>query len=220
MKHFAIAIDGPSGAGKTTTAKYLAEKLRIIYVDTGALYRAVALHVLRLGIDPADAPAVIKCLQGIEIELQPGRVILGGDDISAAIREHRVSRCASEVSSIPAVRQHLFDYQRSFAKNNSVVMEGRDIGTVVLPDADIKLYLTATSICRAHRRKLQLSESGENVPIEQVHRDLLQRDRQDSTRAVSPLRLAEGGLVLDSTHLSLQRALDEITGIVRRHLGV
>lgn len=218
-----IAIDGPAGAGKSTLARRLARELGFLYVDTGAIYRTVALKVLRAGADPADPEQVIPLLSGLDITMDYGpdgeqRMFLEGEDVSGAIREHRVSGLASQVSAIPAVREFLLDFQRKQAREHDVVMDGRDIGTVVLPGADVKIFLTAAPEARARRRLLELQQRGQQADLETVLRDIVQRDRQDEERPVAPLRRAEGAALLDTTHLDLEQSLQCLLSLVKEHM--
>lgn len=206
-----IAIDGPSGAGKSTLARKLAEKMNYIYVDTGALYRTVGLYMLRNEIDPQDAEAVAAALPEIGVTLRfingEQHVYLNEEDVSADIRIHEVSRCASLVSAIPAVRQFLFETQRKMAAEHDVIMDGRDIGTVVLPNADVKIFLTASAEVRARRRYNELLERGQEVQFEQILADVNQRDEQDMNRAVAPLKPAEDSVIVDTSECSFDESL-------------
>lgn len=222
---YSIAIDGPSGAGKSTLARRLAAHYGLLYVDTGAIYRTVALAALRAGIDPADADGVIALLPGLDIRLGYGEdglqhMYLAGEDVSADIRRHEVSAGASKVSALPAVRDFLMETQRSLAREHSVVMDGRDIGTVVLPDADLKIFLTADSTDRARRRWLELKERGQEADYEQVLRDVIERDRRDTQRETAPLRQAEDAVLADTTGIGLEESFALLSGIVREHLGL
>jgi cytidylate kinase len=185
-----IAIDGPSGAGKSTVAKALAAKLGIVYVDTGALYRTVGYYVRSQNVDPKNAEAVEALLPKVQIDLRYEngiqRVYLNGEDLGDAIRTPEMSMYASAVSAIPAVRAFLLDTQRDIAAKNSVIMDGRDIGTVILPNADVKIFLTASNECRAQRRCDELKAKGIETSYEEVLADMIERDRNDSTRAVAP----------------------------------
>lgn len=206
-----IAIDGPSGAGKSTMAKRLARELGFLYVDTGALYRAIALYCVRNGVDRADAAAVEACLVKICLDLayaEDGtqRVLLNGEDVSDKIRTPEISMAASAASALPAVRAFLLETQRALGRSRNILMDGRDIGTVVLPDAQIKIFLTAAPEARAHRRYLELREKGEDVTPEGVLADVLQRDRNDSTRAIAPLRQAEDAVLVDTTEYDLEES--------------
>lgn len=220
-----VAIDGPSGAGKSTIARHVAERFGFVYVDTGAIYRTVGLAVRRLGIDPKDAPAVEAILPQLSIRLGYGadgvqRMMLGDEDVSALIRTPEISMYASAVSAIPAVRAFLLEMQRSTAREMSVVMDGRDIGTVVLPDAGLKIFLTASAEARAQRRHLELLEKGQTVTYEEVFADMQQRDHNDSTRAAAPLKPAEGAVHVDTTELSLQDSIDHVCGLVKSRFAL
>ncbi len=206
-----IAIDGPSGAGKSTLARKLAEKLNYIYVDTGALYRTIGLYTLRKGVDPQDTAAVEELLPEIEVGLRfvesEQHVYLNGEDVSSEIRVHEVSQYASLVSAIPAVRQYLFETQQSMAKKFNVIMDGRDIGTVVLPNAEVKIFLTASPEVRARRRYNELLQRGQNVDFEQVLADVIKRDEQDMNRPVAPLKPAEDSIIIDTSEFTFDESL-------------
>ena len=212
MNNRSIAIDGPSGAGKSTLAKKLAEALGYLYVDTGAIYRTVGLYVRRRDTDPRDAAAVAALLPEIHIELRYGEdglqhMLLGGEDVTGAIREPEISAYASHVSAIPAVRAYLLEMQRAMARAHSVVMDGRDIGTTVLPQAEVKIYLTAAAETRAKRRYKELLDRGQTAEYENVLADVLARDEEDMNRAVSPLRQAPDAVVVDTTRLDFDQSL-------------
>lgn len=198
-----IALDGPSGAGKSTLAKALAKKLGYIYTDTGAMYRAIGLFVSRREILPTDAQAVIAVLPEIKISLKfvngVQKIFLGNEDVSGLIRTNEISTYASKVSAIPEVRTFLLDLQRDIAKNNNVIMDGRDIGTVILPHADVKFFVTVSDKERARRRHRELLEKGEVITLEEVERTMAERDREDSTRAVAPAIPAEDAVFLDNS---------------------
>ena len=217
-----IAIDGPAGAGKSTIAKRLSADFGFIYADTGALYRAVGLYALRRGLTRLDAQAVPPLLPHIIVELKfvdgQQRVFLNGEDVSDAIRQNEVSMAASAVSAIPAVREFLFDLQRKIAEENNVVMDGRDIGTVVLPNADVKIFLTASPEVRARRRHLELLEKGQSVGYQQLLEEIKTRDRNDSTRAVAPLKQAEDAVLVDSSSLTLEEAVSAASDTVKQVL--
>ncbi len=220
-----IAIDGPAGAGKSTLARQLAKELGFLYVDTGAIYRTVALAVLRAGIAPEDADKVTDILGTLQIRMDYGpdgeqRMFLDGEDVSQAIREHRVSGLASKVSAIPAVRDFLLDFQRRQAREHSVVMDGRDIGTVVLPQADVKIFLTAAAQARAQRRLLELQQRGQQAEYETILRDIIQRDDLDEHRPIAPLRRAEDAELLDTTHLNLEQSLEELLRMVKEKIDL
>ena len=220
MEHKSVAIDGPAGAGKSTLARQAARELGFLYVDTGAIYRTVALKVLRTGADPADEAQVSALLEGLDISMDYGpdgeqRMFLEGEDVSKAIREHRVSGLTSQVSAIPAVRAFLLDFQRRLAREHSVVMDGRDIGTVVLPDADVKIFLTAAPEARAKRRLLELEQRGQQADFDTILHDIIQRDEQDRNRPIAPLRQAEDAVLLDTTHLNLEESLLSLLTLIK-----
>ncbi len=221
---FSIAIDGPSGAGKSSLARKLAEAFRFIYVDTGAIYRTVGLAAYRAGIDRKDEQAVKSLLPKIKIELgynEAGeqRMYLDGEDVSAEIRRPEISICASDVSSLPAVRVYLLEMQRELARHNNVIMDGRDIGTVVLPGAELKIFLTADSRARAQRRLLELKAKGIEADFEDVLRDIEYRDRQDSSRAAAPLRAAEDALVVDTSEIDFEQSFRLLAELVVTRLA-
>ena len=223
MKHVSIAIDGPAGAGKSTLARALARQLGYLYVDTGAIYRTVALRALRAGADPEDPAQVVPLLEGLDLAMDYGpdgeqRMFLEGEDVSQAIREHRISGLASKVSAIPQVRDFLLDFQRRQAREHDVVMDGRDIGTVVLPQADVKIFLTAAPEARARRRLLELRQRGQQADLDTVLRDIVQRDYDDEHRPVAPLRQAEGAVRLDTTQLNLEQSLQSLSSLVKERL--
>ncbi len=223
MKHVSIAIDGPAGAGKSTLARALARQLGYLYVDTGAIYRTVALRALRAGADPEDPAQVVPLLEGLDLAMDYGpdgeqRMFLEGEDVSQAIREHRISGLASKVSAIPQVRDFLLDFQRRQAREHDVVMDGRDIGTVVLPQADVKIFLTAAPEARARRRLLELRQRGQEADLDTVLRDIVQRDYDDEHRPVAPLRQAEGAVRLDTTQLNLEQSLQSLSSLVKERL--
>lgn len=221
--HRSIAIDGPSGAGKSTLAKGLAEALGYLYVDTGAIYRTVGLQAFRTKADPSDPAAVIPLLKDIQIRLAYGEdglqhMYLNGEDVTSEIRRHEISAYASGVSAIPEVRAFLLEQQRSLAEAHDVVMDGRDIGTVVLPDADVKIFLTAAPEARARRRWLELKERGQETAFETVLHDVLERDRRDTSRAAAPLRQAEDAVLADTTEKDLEQSLALLMDIVKERL--
>ncbi len=220
---YKIAIDGPGGAGKSTVAKAVAEKLGITYVDTGALYRTVGLYVKQRGVNPKDAAAVEDLLPDIKIRLayENGvqNLYLNGQNVSDSIRTQEISMYASLVSAHPAVRAFLLDAQRDIAKTQSIVMDGRDIGTVIFPDAEVKIFLTASAENRAKRRYDELIARGEKVDYEQVLSDIKTRDHNDSTRSVAPLRPAEDAVLLDNTGYTPDQSVAAVLEIIRRKLG-
>lgn len=213
-----VALDGPSGAGKSTIAKAIASKFGYIYVDTGALYRAVALYMTRTGTDISDEKQVVEKLGEVDVRLAYSegtqRVILNGEDVSGLIRTPEISMNASAVSAIGEVREFLFELQQNIAKENDIIMDGRDIGTVVLPNADVKIFLTASPEERARRRFAELSEKGDSSTYEEVLADIIQRDYNDSHREVAPLKKAEDAVEVDSTELSLEQVVEEISRII------
>ena len=217
-----IAIDGPSGAGKSTIAKAVAHKLGYVYVDTGALYRCIGLYARENAIHPQDAAAVGAALENIKVEMQyiegEQHVLLNGKDVSTDIRQHDISDYASKVSAIPAVRTFLLDMQRSLADRYDVIMDGRDIGTVVLPNADVKIFLTASVEERAMRRYLELKERGQSVDLAALTKDIAERDLQDSTRAVAPLKPAEDSVVIDTTGLDFEGSLQKLLDVIKEKL--
>ena len=218
-----IAIDGPAGAGKSTIAKKVAKELSFIYVDTGALYRAIGLFALKNGVDLCQQNQVEQMLSNVQIELVflegEQHVFLCGTDVSQEIRTPEVSMAASQVSAILAVRDFLFDLQRDMAKKHSVIMDGRDIGTVVLPHAQVKIFLTASPEERARRRFEELKQKGSQSSYEEVLKDLKQRDYQDSHREIAPLRPAEDAIEVDTTGLSLQQSVDRIIMLIKERLS-
>ncbi len=214
---FAIAIDGPAGAGKSSVAKAAAKELGFTYVDTGAIYRTIALYMLENGVDIEDPAAVTKALPGVEVSLEYGesgqRTLLGGRDVSGEIRTQKVSMVTSKwVAHIPEVRAFLVEVQRELARKHNVVMDGRDIGTVILPGAQLKVFLTASAEERARRRTLQLEEAGEQADFQEVLREVVQRDRQDSAQL--DLR-PEDGVIFDTTGLSFRQVVQKLTSMAR-----
>lgn len=222
-KSINIAIDGPAGAGKSTIAKAAAKAFGFIYVDTGALYRAVAYYALSRGRDVSNADAVESLLNDITPELKylngEQRVFLNGEDVSDKIRTPEVSMGASAVSAIPRVRDFLFNLQKKIAAENNVVMDGRDIGTVVLPNADVKIFLTASPEERARRRHKELAEKGQTVAFEEVLEDVNRRDYNDTHREIAPLKQAEDAVLCDTTNVDLQGAVDMLVNIISEKLN-
>ncbi|SCJ87749.1 Cytidylate kinase [Anaerotruncus sp. 2789STDY5834896] len=220
--HIAVAIDGPAGAGKSTIARAAAAQLGYIYVDTGALYRAVAWYVVGRGIDPQDSPAVIAALPGLQLDLRyidgVQRVFVGERDVSDFIRTPEMSMGSSAVSALPEVRDFLMETQRSLARRNDVIMDGRDIGTVVLPDAQVKVYLTASAQVRARRRHAELAQKGEQMTYEQILADIEQRDYNDSHRAVAPLKRADDAHLLDTGEMDIQQSVAALVALIKNSL--
>lgn len=222
-KHVSIAIDGPSGAGKSSLARRCAAAFGFLYADTGAIYRTVALAAKRSGVEPKDSEAVSALLPGLEIRMGYNaageqRMYLGGEDVSEAIRMPEISLGASDVSAQPAVRQFLLEMQRSLARENSVIMDGRDIGTVVLPDADLKIFLTASAEARAERRLKELRGRNVETDFESVLEDIRYRDRQDTEREIAPLRRAADAVLLDTTELDFDESFAALSQIVLEKL--
>ncbi|MFI3326385.1 MAG: (d)CMP kinase [Clostridia bacterium] len=214
-----VAIDGPAGAGKSTIAKELANKIGFIYVDTGALYRTVAVHLLNENIDPKDTEKVEESLQNIKVTMKHmpdgQHMFLGGEDVTTKIRTPQVSMVASTSSAIPAVRAFLFELQINMAEKYNVIMDGRDIGTVVLPNAQVKIFLTASAEIRANRRLLDLKEKGIEDTFENVLADVKQRDYQDENRAVAPLKPADDGVIVDTSELNFEQVLETLEKIIK-----
>lgn len=225
MNNHSIAIDGPSGAGKSTLAKRLAQEFGFLYVDTGAIYRTVGLAAHRREIDPSDADKVSEILPELTITMGYGEdglqhMYLDGEDVTTAIRENEISACASKVASIPAVRDYLMEMQRRTAREHDVIMDGRDIGTVVLPQADLKIFLTAAAEARAKRRYRELLERGQKADFDQVLREVIERDRRDTERETAPLKQAEDAVLADTTGLNLEESFRLLSGIIRDRLGI
>ncbi len=213
-----IAIDGPSGAGKSSLAKRLAKELGYLYVDTGAMYRAIGLYALRAGADPQDAAAVLALLPGIRIELAyvggAQRVFLNGEDVSEAIRTEAVGMAASGVSAHQGVRDFLLELQRRLARTHDLLMDGRDIGTVILPNATVKIFLTASAEARAARRLAQLLQKGQTADYDTVLADICRRDRQDTERAAAPLRQAPDAVLVDTSELDFEQSFQALKAII------
>ena len=223
-KFVSIAIDGPSGAGKSTMAKRVARELGYLYVDTGAIYRTVGYHMWLMGIGPKDADGIRRCLDDVNIEIRHEEdgvqhMILNGQDVTGEIRTPEMSRYASGVSAQKCVREYLLDMQRKFSRKHNVVMDGRDIGTVVLPNAQVKIFLTASPEERARRRYEELTAKGEKTTYEKVLQDMKARDKQDSERDIAPLKAAPDAVKLDTSGYGIERSVAAILDIVRRKLG-
>lgn len=218
-KTYAIAIDGPAGAGKSTIARRAAERLGFVYVDTGAIYRTIGYAALSRGLDPGDAAAVEEMLAELSVRMDwvdgVQHMYLSGEDVTAYIRSAEVSASASKVAAMPAVRAFLLEMQRQTAKKRSVIMDGRDIGTVVLPDAAVKIYLFASVEVRARRRWLEMQD----VPFEQILRDVADRDHRDMNRAVAPLKPADDAVLLDTSELDLEQSIEAVLEIIQRKLA-
>lgn len=214
-----IAIDGPAGAGKSTIARRVAKELSFIYVDTGAMYRAMALYLLRKEVNRDDTEQIGNICQDAEIsiEYQNGEqiVLLNGENVNSYLRTEEVGNMASVSSAVPRVREKLLSLQRKLAKDMSVVMDGRDIGTTILPDADVKIYLTASSLTRAKRRYLELQEKGTVCNLDDIQKDIEERDQRDMNREISPLRQAKDAVLVDSSDLTIQQVVDRILQIFR-----
>lgn len=220
MKTINIAIDGPAGAGKSTIAKMVSAKLGYIYVDTGALYRTAALYITENNIPDEN---IEKALESADISLKfidgTQRVFLGGRDVSELIRTPEISMAASRTSAVPAVRVYLFETQKKIARENNVIMDGRDIGTVVLPDAEVKIFLTASAEERANRRYKELAEKPDCPPYEDILKDIIQRDYQDMHRETAPLRKADDAVLVDTTNLDLEQSAEEIVRIITKRIA-
>lgn len=218
-----IAIDGPSGAGKSTVAKALAKKMGIVYVDTGALYRTIGYYVRSQNVDPKDAVAVEELLPDVQVDLRYENgvqtVYLNGENLGDKIRTPEMSMYASAVSAIPAVRAFLLETQRSIARKNSVIMDGRDIGTVILPDADVKIFLSASDECRAQRRCDELREKGIETTLEEVLADMRERDNNDRNRAVAPAVAAPDAIPFDNSGMTSDECTDAIRKLVLDRIG-
>lgn len=222
MKTTNIAIDGPAGAGKSSIAKEISSELGFIYVDTGALYRTVALYVQENELDSDEA--IIKSLDDIDIDLSfiggTQHISLGGEDVTDDIRTPEISMGASKVSAIPEVREFLFELQQKMAREHDVIMDGRDIGTVVLPDADLKIFLTASADERASRRYLELKEKADCPTFEEIKADIIKRDYNDSHRAVAPLKQADDAVLIDTTDMGFHEVCEEILDLIKERLDI
>ena len=219
-----IAIDGPAGAGKSTMARRVAKELGYQYVDTGAIYRTVGYHMCLMGISPRDSDGIKRLIDDVNVKIEYAadgvqHMILNGHDVTGEIRTAQMAVYASGVSAQPVVREFLLDMQRDLARKHNVVKDGRDIGTVVLPDANVKIVLTETDTVRAQRRFLELREKGEKTSFEQVLSDLRQRDKQDSTRAIAPLRCAPDAVLLDTSEQTVEESVAAMLAIIRQKLG-
>ena len=217
-----IAIDGPSGAGKSSLAKALAKDMGYVYVDTGAMYRSIGLYAVRAGVDPHDAAAVTALLPEIQLDirLEDGtqHIYLNGEDVSTAIRAENIGMAASAVAAHPAVRSFMRHHQRGLAESQNILMDSRDIGTVVLPNATVKIFLTASAEARAERRAKELAEKGQPADFATVLADIQQRDYQDSHRAVAPLKQAEDAILVDTSSIGLQESFDLLKRTILAHI--
>ncbi len=215
---FVVAIDGPAGAGKGTITKLVGEKLGLVNIDTGATFRCVTLNMLQEHINVQEEDKIEEMLENINIEMHPnGKIFLNGEDVTHRIRENDVNNLVSPVSALPVVRNKLLEVQRNIAKGKSVIMEGRDIGTVVFPDADVKIYLDATAEERARRRVLQNQEKGIKCSYEEVLQGIKDRDKRDSTRKIAPLKKAEDAIYVDSTNLRIEQVVNQIVKIIENN---
>ncbi len=219
----AVALDGPAGAGKSSIAKRAAKELGFIYVDTGALYRTIGLAATRAKTEPADSPGVDALLEKIKVELTFNEngdqvVLLDGEDVSGEIRTPEASMTASKISAIPKVRAYLLDLQRDIAKNSDVIMDGRDIGTVVLPDAQVKIFLTASPEARAGRRYKELIEKGMSVKYEDILSDVIERDYNDTHRETAPLKAAEDSVTVDTTELDFEQSVEAVISVIKEKI--
>ena len=224
-KIYSVAVDGPSGAGKSSLAKAIAAKLHILYVDTGAIYRTIGCYARRQGVDAADTQAVIALLPRVKIGMRYDdqglqHMLLQGEDVTEEIRLPEISLYASAVSAIPAVRAFLLEMQRDFARKSSVIMDGRDIGTVVLPHADVKIFLQADVEIRARRREKELLERGTPRPFDQVLAEMKERDYNDTHRAAAPLRPAEDAVIVDTSQMDFRQSEEALLDVIRRKVGV
>ena len=220
---YTIAIDGPAGAGKSTIAKKVAKELSFIYVDTGAMYRAMGLYFLRKGIAPEDAASIEAACDEIQVSIRyengEQQVLLNGENVSAEIRKEEVGNMASMTSAIPEVREKLLELQRTLAREKDVIMDGRDIGTVVLPNADVKIFLTASSKVRAKRRYDELTEKGVECDFDEIEKDIIDRDYRDMHRETAPLKQAEDAILLDSSELDIDGVVNRMKEIIKEAIG-
>ena len=220
---YSIAIDGPAGAGKSTIAKTIAKKLEFIYVDTGAMYRAMALYFIRHEIDPKDEEAINKACPDIHVSInyEDGvqQVLLNGENVNGLIRTEEVGNMASKTSAYKMVRATLLDLQRDLAKTANILMDGRDIGTTILPNAEVKIFLTASAKTRASRRYLELTEKGEACDMDEILKDIVDRDERDMNRAVSPLKKAEDAVLVDSSEMGIDEVVESILSVYRKRVN-
>lgn len=215
-----VAIDGPAGAGKSTIARRVAEEKGFVYVDTGAMYRGLAVYFLDRGIGPEETERMEKACEAADVTIRyedgAQQVYLNGENITGRLREEAVGNMASRCAAVPAVREKLLELQRRLAKEQDVIMDGRDIGTCVLPDADVKVFLTASVRTRAERRYKELKEKGENVNLAEIEEDIRERDERDSTREIAPLKKAEDAVLVDSSRMTIQEVVRTIAALCRK----
>ena len=220
---YSVAIDGPAGAGKSTIAKLISKQMGYIYVDTGAMYRAMAVYFNQNNIDPADEAAINAAVDNVKITIEykdgEQQVILNGENVTGKLRTEAAGNMASKASALPCVREKLLSLQRDLAASNDVVMDGRDIGTNILPSAELKVYLTASSAVRAKRRYDELVAKGaENIDIEKIEQDIIQRDKQDMERKTAPLKRADDAVLIDSSDMTIEQVTDTIVGLARERM--
>lgn len=215
-----VAIDGPAGAGKSTIAKLVAKKKNFIYVDTGAMYRAMALYVLQSGLDPEDTGALVVKCQEVDISLRfengEQKVFLNGENVNGKIRNEEVGNMASKIAVIPDIRKKLVELQKKLAQTEDVIMDGRDIGTCVLPNANLKIYLSASSHVRAERRFLELQEKGTECDLDEIEKDIQERDYRDMNREISPLQQAKDAVLIDSSYMTIEEVVEEILRLIQK----
>lgn len=214
-----VAIDGPGGTGKSTIAKAVAERLGLEYIDTGAMYRSIALKSIRTGVDAEDEPAVVDMLANTVIDFEDNRVYLDGEDVSGLIRTNEISMAASTISKLGPVRAKVDEVSRRLASTKNVVMEGRDIGTAVIPDAEVKIFMTADSAIRARRRYNQLLEQGKPANLEEIKEDIEKRDYQDSHREINPLKQADDAVFMDTSDMSIDENIDAVCEVIANKTG-